>query len=58
MVWSSSSMAARDSPVEITSSTMRMRLPFKFSQSALERYSFCTWSVVMDFTSTWMGSSM
>ena len=51
-------MAARLSPVEMTSSTMRMRLSFRFSQSALERYSFCTWSVVMDFTSTWMGSSI
>ena len=50
--------ALSDSPVLMTSSTMRIRLPFSIAQSSSERYSVWMWSVVMDFTSTLIGFVM
>ena len=54
----SSSMARREPPVEMTSSTRRMRLPRMMSASSRPRNSFWTPAVVMDWSSTWMGSGM
>ena len=54
----SSSRAWRLSPVEITSSTMRMRLPFIMAQSSLPRNRSWVRRVVMERTETWMGSGM
>ena len=49
----SSSIARSDSPVEITSSTMTMRLPWISSASVWSSTSVCTPCVVMDLTCTW-----
>ena len=50
-LFTSSSSARRDSPVEITSSTISTRLPRMYSASAPSRHRVCTWSVVMERTS-------
>ena len=48
----SCSSAARDSPVEMTSSTSKMRLPRISAASALSRYRCCSRAVLMEWTAT------
>ena len=57
-VSTSVSRAARDSPVLMTSSTIRVRLPWICSLSSLPRQSVCTWSVVIELTWTLTTSCM
>ena len=54
----SSSMAWRDPPVEITSSISKIRLPRISSASSRPRYSRWVPAVVMEVSSTWMGSGI
>ena len=52
------SIAFREPPVEITSSMIRMRLPRIRSASSRPRNSYWVPAVVMEWSSTWMGSGI
>ena len=57
-IFTRASIASRLPPVEITSSISTMRLPRISAASSLPRYRFWVPAVVMDLSSTWMGSGM
>ena len=54
----SASIALSEPPVEMTSSTSKIFLPRMRSASSEPRKSFCWATVVMDLSSTEMGSGM